>query len=248
VSGRASRPDLEPEIAQKHRSVKHYLLNPAFQLKYTAYLVVVVAIVMAGAGVVIFRIASASAMHAAFAAEEAEKALTESQTSSHLVYMQTVAEAGGESSPAAEILKEELAKKDAEVAHNLEHVKERKAAVAAGQTRLGELLAATGLALVVVLVVMGVFITHRIVGPVFKLKRLLRQVATGRLSVKERLRKGDELGDLFDTFLQMTLSLKVRELDRMATLDQTIEGAAADGASPAVIARLKTLKAQMRHW
>jgi len=38
-----------------------------------------------------------------------------------------------------------------------------------------------------------------------KLKRLLRRVGTGRLVVRERLRRGDELGDLFDTFLQMTL-------------------------------------------
>ena len=51
---------------------------------------------------------------------------------------------------------------------------------------------------------MGIVITHRIVGPVHKMKRLLRRVSTGRLAIEERLRKGDELEDLFDTFLQMT--------------------------------------------
>ena len=35
--------------------------------------------------------------------------------------------------------------------------------------------------------VMGIIITHRIVGPVHKMKRLLRRVSTGRLAIEERL-------------------------------------------------------------
>ena len=65
---------------------------------------------------------------------------------------------------------------------------------------------------------LGIVITHKVVGPVFKLKRLLREVGNGALSVHERLRKGDELSDLFDTFLAMVDSLRrsqEAELDRL---------------------------------
>jgi nitrogen fixation/metabolism regulation signal transduction histidine kinase len=92
---------------------------------------------------------------------------------------------------------------------------------------------------------MGILITHRVVGPVHKLKRLLRQVGTGRLVVRERLRHGDELGDLFDTFLQMTYSLKALQNGRLATLDRTIRDAESSGASSQMLEGLRALHAQM---
>src|SRR5262249_21649156 len=85
-----------------------------------------------------------------------------------------------------------------------------------------------------------------IVGPVFKLKRLLRQVGSGRLVVKERLRRGDELGDLFDTFLQMTLSLKALQIDRLVTLEAVLRELEQTEISPATLAKLHALRAQMQ--
>ena len=76
---------------------------------------------------------------------------------------------------------------------------------------------------------MGVVITHRIVGPVHKMKRLLRRVSTGRLAIEERLRRGDELEDLFDTFLQMTYSLRAMQAARIKTLDATLRARREDG-------------------
>ncbi len=211
-----SRPSITPPHAQ--RSFKRYLLNPKFQLKYTAYLVIVVLTVMAALGVVIFNIANASADHAQFAAVQAEKALKESQTTSKVLRTTAANE------PALlALLGEDLDAQDKEYEKNLAEVQRRKTQVAESRQNLFYLLVGGGTVLLVLLVVMGIFITHRIVGPVFKMKRLLRQVATGKVVVKERLRKGDELSDLFETFLQMSLSLKVLQLDRIATLDAAIE-------------------------
>ncbi|HVY47252.1 MAG TPA: HAMP domain-containing protein [Minicystis sp.] len=240
-----SRPSITPPHAQ--RSFRHYLLNPRFQLKYTAYLVVVVLAVMIGLGVVIFRIAGASSGDAQFAAEQAEKALKESQTSAHVLQMQSIA-AAGEDSGLSKMLEEELAKKDKEYEQNLAEVQRRKGEIVAAQQRLFYFLVGSAALLLLLLVVMGIFITHRIVGPVFKLKRLLRQVATGKLVIKERLRKGDELGDLFETFLQMTLSLKVLQLDRIATIDAAIEAAEKGQVPPEVLEKLRAVRGQMRLW
>jgi nitrogen fixation/metabolism regulation signal transduction histidine kinase len=236
-----SRHSITPPHAQ--RSVRRYLLNPGFQLKYTAYLVVVVLAVMAALGAVIFNIANASAGHAQYAAEQAEKALKESQTTSKVLRTAAANE------PALlALLGEDLDAQDKEYEKNLAEVQRRKVQVEASRQHLFYLFAGGGTGLLVLLVVMGVFITHRIVGPVFKLKRLLRQVATGKVVVKERLRKGDELSDLFETFLQMTLSLKVLQLDRIATLDSAIEAAEKASVAPEVMEKLKAVRAQMRLW
>ena len=95
------------------------------------------------------------------------------------------------------------------------------------------------------LTLMGIVITHRIVGPVYKLKRLLRRVSTGRIVVDEHLRRGDELEDLFETFLQMTHSLSAIQHARVATLDATLRRAEATDAAPEVLDGLKALRAQM---
>jgi nitrogen fixation/metabolism regulation signal transduction histidine kinase len=77
------------------------------------------------------------------------------------------------------------------------------------------------------------------------LKRLLRKVSTGRLVVDERLRRGDELEDLFETFLQMTYSLTAMQNARVATLDATLRQAQTSGASPEVLDGMRALRAQM---
>ena len=98
---------------------------------------------------------------------------------------------------------------------------------------------------VIVLAIMGVFITHRIVGPVYRIKRLLRQVGTARFSVKQRLRRGDELEDLFETFLQMAHSLEALQAGRRATLDSTIAKAEKAHVPPEVMSGLRALHAQL---
>jgi hypothetical protein len=78
------------------------------------------------------------------------------------------------------------------------------------------------------------------------MKRLLRRVSTGRLAIEERLRRGDELEDLFDTFLQMTYSLRATQHARLATLDSTLKHAEASASTPReVIEGLRALRAQM---
>jgi nitrogen fixation/metabolism regulation signal transduction histidine kinase len=227
------------------RHPRRYLLNPAFQLKYTGYLVVVVLSVMIGLGAVIWRTASASAESAQFAAAQAERALKESQTSSHVVHLQSVAAAGADSG-LVKMLEDELKKTDQAAETNLAEVKRRSSEVARDTQRLFYILLGAGTLLLLVLVVMGIFITHRIVGPVFKLKRTLRRIASGKLVVKDRLRRGDELGDLFDTVFQMTLSLKVLQLEHLATLAAAVEAAEAGTDSAAVLQKLRELESQIR--
>ncbi len=90
----------------------------------------------------------------------------------------------------------------------------------------------------------GIIITHRIVGPAYKLKLLLSDVAGGRLNVHGGLRKGDELQDVGLAFKAMVVALRDRQAEELAVVDEII--AAADGAEPELLEKLGSLRDRMQ--
>ncbi|MBE7485844.1 MAG: HAMP domain-containing protein [Polyangiaceae bacterium] len=228
----------------RSRRTKHYLLDPRFQLKWTGYLVVVVLAVMASLGVLIARMASRTSETANIAVTQAEKAFKESKVNNQLA-RGAVELAAPDNATLAGVMNEQLREVDAEQEKNLAEVRRLQQDIGRDKQSLQLLLVGAGVALLLLLSLMGIVITHRVVGPVHKLKRLLRRVSTGRLVVDERLRRGDELEDLFETFLQMTFSLRAMQNARIATLDATLRRAEATGASSEVVAGLRALRAQM---
>jgi nitrogen fixation/metabolism regulation signal transduction histidine kinase len=228
-------------MGHPQRRTQSYLLDPRFQLKWTSYLVVVVLLVMTGLGLVIARTADDAANSASVAVQQARKAAEESKANSILA-RQSVMIAAPEM---AQVMDESLAELDKKEKANLEDIERRHDEVVAAKKNVRMLLGGAGVALLLLLIAMGIVITHRIVGPVHKMKRLLRRVSTGRLMIEERLRKGDELEDLFDTFLQMTYSLRAMQRARLSTLEGTIKRAEASNAPADVLDSLKVLRAQM---
>lgn len=231
-------------MADPRRSKKSYLLDPRFQLKWTGYLVVVVLLVMVGLGFVIGSTANRAADTASLAVAEAERATQESKSNNILVRRNM--ELGQEENPVLQqVMDESLAEEEKKAEAKLASVRERQAQITEDRARIRlSLVGAAGL-IVLVLLAMGIMITHRIVGPVHKMKRLLRRVSTGRLVIEERLRRGDELEDLFDTFLQMTYSLRAQQTARLATLDGTLKRAEATDTPGEVIDGLRALRAQL---
>ena len=226
------------------RKVGTYLIDPGFQLKYTGLLVGVVLAVTIALGVVIWRTTNSASESARYASAQAEKALNEASTSSKLLQLTAASYADVDPELAKTIgkdqeqLDKEFEANRAEVARRTEHVERQR------QRILWLLIGGSG-AMLVLLTVLGIYITHRIVGPVFRLKRLLRQVGTARFDVSAGVRKGDELDDLFETFVQMTYSLKALQSGRRATLQATIEKARAAQVAPEVMAGLEALHAQL---
>jgi nitrogen fixation/metabolism regulation signal transduction histidine kinase len=68
----------------------------------------------------------------------------------------------------------------------------------------------------------GVVVTHKVAGPVFKMKRLLGELAKGHFRVVARLRKGDELQYFFDAFNDAAEQLSRRQEDEIAQIDSVI--------------------------
>jgi len=92
----------------------------------------------------------------------------------------------------------------------------------------------------------GIVVTHKVVGPAFKMKLLFREVKEGHLKVKGRLRRGDELQDVFLAFEQMIESLRARQADEVARLDAAIQRAREAGAPEEVLAGISDVRDQMQ--
>ena len=85
-------------------------------------------------------------------------------------------------------------------------------------------------AMVLVLII-GYFISRRIIVPIIRLVRTSRAVAAGDLSQQTGIRRGDEIGILASSFDQMTQSLRerTRQLEEEATKVRAILESIADG-------------------
>jgi methyl-accepting chemotaxis protein len=59
-------------------------------------------------------------------------------------------------------------------------------------------------------VLLSIFLSHKVAGPLYRVERFIKSVAKGDLSTKLRLRRGDELQDLADAINDMTDDLKNR--------------------------------------
>jgi nitrogen fixation/metabolism regulation signal transduction histidine kinase len=92
----------------------------------------------------------------------------------------------------------------------------------------------------------GIVVTHRVVGPAYKLKLLLGDVARGSLNVQGGLRKGDELQDVGDAFKAMVAALRDRREDELSQLESAIAKGRETGVDASVLADLQALRDRLR--
>jgi len=103
------------------------------------------------------------------------------------------------------------------------------------------------LLMTIALGITGILVTHRLVGPVYRLKSWVREVRDGRLRADSgRLRKHDELQDLFEAFQAMVVSLRASQEREIAQIDQVIEVARTAGFDPEAVAILVATRDRMR--
>ncbi len=229
---------------QKHKRGSVWLVNKRFQLKYTFMLVGVVLLVATGLGLVVGSMVQTALHHADVATASAERAYAESEVNNKLAHDNAVL-AAGDNPALLRLMEGSLAEAEEKSAIELNKVRLAGEQLKQSARKLLVGLVLSIFALGVALTLIGLRMTQRIVGPVHRLKRLLRRVGTGKLTVGERLRKGDELEDLFDTFRQMTYSLMALQRGRLATLEATLRDAQATKADVSVRDGLIALRAQL---
>lgn len=226
------------------RSIRNYLLDARFQLKWTGYLIGVAVVIGALLGVSLYHTSSKVTAQSQKVIGTGKELLEESRKNSELVKM-SIQNFGGDP-VLAESFAEGDKKAEAELKKRHDQLAAQQEALLAEQrTMLASLVAALSL-LVVVIGLVGIYITHKVVGPIYKMKMLLRQVGQGKLNFQGRLRKGDELQDFFEVFAEMVEKLKDRQGKEVTQLEEAMEAAKASGASESAIAKIALVRDEMR--
>jgi methyl-accepting chemotaxis protein len=213
------------------RSVKNLLLDSRFQLKYTG-MVVLVAIVVSGVlGAFLYRTSREVVV-------ESQRVVEESKKVSDVVKM-SIKDNYGDNPELAAAFNEESTASDKKIEE------QQRALVKQQQTMLYELV--SGLTfLVAVIGLCGIWFTHKIAGPIYKMKMLLRQVGDGKLVFQGALRKGDELQDFFEAFASMVSKLRERQSSEVTQLETAIRLAGEAGASQESLAKVKLVRDEMK--
>jgi nitrate/nitrite-specific signal transduction histidine kinase len=240
-----------PAASGRHnRSAKNYLIDRNFQLKYTAFLVGIALALSVILGLILWRTSSKVIEQSQRAVEQgretvkqgqetidrSKQVLVQSRRVSQVVAM-NIAKEYRDDPELAKTFNESAAKDEAKLKEEQDRLErdaaflaaraadlETQAKDVAAQQKALLLLIVAGLGLLVVSVgVAGIIFTHKVAGPIFKMKRLIRQVGEGKLILREKLRKGDELQHFFEAFESMVNDLRARQTTEISRVDKILE-------------------------
>jgi nitrogen fixation/metabolism regulation signal transduction histidine kinase len=215
-------PKTPPAAPPYRRSARNYLIDRNFQLKYAGFLAGTTLLVSVALGFLIFRESSEAITQGQRTVERGQLVITQSRNLSKVVSMQI--EGCYKDSPELAKSFGQAADEDDQKLKSEQQQLERDAAYLAKRSRtLLVALILTFAVLVIGVGLLGIVFTHKVAGPVFKMKRLLREVGEGKLVVRERLRKGDELHHFFESFEQMVEALRRRQQAEIARVDGILE-------------------------
>lgn len=204
------------------RLVRNYLLDSRFQLKYAGILVAVAVVISGLVGAVLYVTTRAMIGESFKVVEETRKAADESRKVSSVSRM-NVRDLAVDSPELVAQFDREADAYDKAIADHEKAVAVQQDSLIERQRWMTACLVG-GLSLMVVLIgLLGIYFTHKVAGPVFKMNRLLAQVGKGNLQVDARLRRGDELKAFFDTFTQMVSGLRDFEKRQLDDVDAAIE-------------------------
>jgi len=83
---------------------------------------------------------------------------------------------------------------------------------AVGRARLQMALAVGAVLIVQVVLIawLGLLASHKVAGPIYQIRRSMAKVASGDMTVRIRLREGDKLTEVADTFNEMMETVSAR--------------------------------------
>lgn len=244
-----------------HRRIRNYLLDQRFQLKYAGFLVSIAIVLSVSLGALLWSVSrevirqsEETVRQGQETVQRGQEVVRESQKVSAVVHMNIVKDPVYSQNPElAAVFNESAREQDKRLQDQQQRLEaeaaalERRASAIAHQQRImfAGLFVVLSL-LVLAIGVAGVVFTHKVAGPIFKMKKLLAHVGAGHLVVREKLRKGDELKHFFDAFEKMVESLRVRQQAEIDELDRAIDALVQSEASTEQIAPLRDLRAQMQ--
>jgi hypothetical protein len=226
-----------PATGRHQRRLRNYLLDSHFQLKYTGYLVGIALLFSLSLGLIIWRTSagliaqSHQAVHQGEqVVERGREVVSESRKVSEVVKMNIIKDPDYSDNPALlDAFKADAEKQDLRLTQQQQALEEqakslRDQAEALTDKQHAMLYTLVGaLSLLVILIgFAGILVTHKVAGPIFKMKRQINDVGKGHLRIPGKLRKGDELVSFFETFETMVRNLRQRQEVEIEKLDRAI--------------------------
>jgi hypothetical protein len=228
------------------RRLRNFLLDSHFQLKYSGYLVGVAVFLSVSLGVILWHTSRelitqtrASVALGEEIVERGRKLLAESEKVNSVVKMNIV-QAYADDPALLDVFQNNAGDRDAMLAQgqtqleqNALALRDQSQRIERGYVRLAVVVVLALLLLVLGIGLAGVVVTHKVAGPVYKMKRLL----------------GD-LQHFFDAFNDMANQLSRRQEEEIRHIDHVIELLASDSSDPLRVSgareRLLTLRESMR--
>lgn len=234
-----------PVATDGKRRLRNYLLDARFQLKFTGYILSIAVVISGVLGVFLYRNSRdlmAEAEHAVEArsrAAETSKELSSAMLANELMK--------NFDDPAFEAqLKSKSAQIDAQYEAERNSIVQQRAELVRKQRLIWLILVGCLAAFVVFIALASIVTTHKIVGPLFRIKRLVGDINQGRLTVPAYpLRQGDELQDVFEAMTSMVQSLRNRQVQDLRRVEELIDTARGAG-NETLVARLQTLHSEMK--
>lgn len=240
------------------RKVRNFLLDTHFQLRYAGYLVAIALIVSLLFGIALWitsqrlyetsqdsmALGDQSVQVGEDSVKAGKQALRENKKVNEVVKMNIVEDPTYRDNPElleafqadADLKDKKLLEEQAALERNAKNLESNAKALIANaaqmkqQMRTQFLVVAGGIvAFVIVIGLGGIVLTHKIAGPLFKIRRHCREVGSGDFTTPSDLRKGDELVDFFKTFQDMVKKLRARAEGDLRDLNEAI--AALGGAA-----------------
>ena len=220
----------EPGTGTYKRYARNYLIDSRFQLKYAGFLVAIVIVISGVTGSVLYTTTRALVTESSALVEESKKVSEVSRMN--------IRDFASDSPELLTEFNREANAHDrviAEQQESLYSARARHDRVARRWARAHGRLDRNA----------GTHFTHKVAGPVHKMKRLLKQVGEVSLQVDARLRRGDELQDFFGAFTEMVASLRRSEAQRLGDVDAGLAALEA-GKSDEAVAALGRVRAAMK--
>lgn len=242
------------------RKLRNYLLDSHFQLKYSGYLVAIALVLSSSLGLILWKTShalSAQSNESVIVGEQvvarSREVLAESQKVSAVVQMNIIKDPVYNENPALlAAFQEDAKKQDDRLLQQQRQLEEQARRLKQQSDRIEEKQQTMGTALLIILTVLvvavglaGIVVTHKVAGPIYKMKRQIRALGAGSLQIPAPLRKGDELVDFFDAFRETIGELRKRQAAEIEMLDHAIKNLEPK-ANSADLDELRQLRAEMQ--
>lgn len=218
---------------RQNRRLKNFLLDARFQLKFAAYFVAMTLVVAGLLGVFLARTTGSLFLQMNSAVESRQKAAETSKELGTCTLNSDLAKNMEDPEFIGRLAEKSKAIDDAFEAERQAVVQQRAELERQQRMTLYALIGFLG-GFIVLVAIGAIVITHRIVGPLFRIKRMAREVAGGMIRPPSYgLRPGDELQDVFEVMAAMVKELRERTESDLRAVE------AASGGDPAALGKLK---------